>query len=206
MKSILSISFAIYLLSTGCSRTKAKDIVLLGDNGREHNAIVVSTLKGSQRVDKVRGYVGLKSKNKAPSRVRTMSKKEFESRFSETIESMPEEAKSYIFHFEKGSMELTSSSKKEIPKVVEFIISRAPCEVDFIGHTDSVGSEEENVKKSYKQALSLETIFKKEILKSLTTTKDITLRAEGYGEVDQFISTADNVAEERNRNVEVFIK
>ena len=206
MKSILAISLSIYLLSTGCSRTKAKNIVLLGENGREHNAIVVSTLKGSQRVDKVRGYVGLNSQSEAPSRVRTMSKKEFESRFSATIASMPESAISYILHFEKGALELTASSQKEISEIVELIIAKAPCEVDFIGHTDSVGLEEENIKKAYRQADYVESIFKQEILKRLTTTKDITLRVEGYGEVDQLISTADNVAEERNRNVEVFIK
>ena len=200
----------VSILLLGCSRSvKPKTpttTVVLVKNGKKHNAVVVSTDKGKVKLDKVRKFVELKSKNSLPSRPKMMSEKIFKQRFSD-ISSIPNpKPLQYFFYLKKDKNELTQSSKKLIGKVVESIIDNAPCVVDFIGHTDTVGTKEDNIEKSKKEALYVESIFKEEILKALIGVADITLTTKGYGEEDLLVSTADNVYEAKNRNVEIFIK
>lgn len=198
------------LLFFGCTRSvnpkTPSTTVVLVENGKKHNAVVVSTDKGKAKLDKVRKFVELKSKDSRPSEPEIMSKKVFKQRFSD-IASIPNpKPLHYFFYLKKEKNELTPSSKKLIGKVVESIINKAPCVVDFIGHTDTVGTEKENIEKSEKEALYVESIFKQEILKALIGVMDITLVTKGYGEEDLLVSTADNVYEAKNRNVEIFIK
>ncbi len=198
------------LLLFGCTRSvKLKTpttTVVLVENEKKHNAVVVSTDKGKKKLDKVRKFVELKSKDRLPSEPKIMSKKEFKQRFSD-IASIPNpKPLHYFFYLKKEKSELTSSSQKLIDEVVESIINRAPCVVNFIGHTDTVGTKKENIKKSKKEALYVESIFKQEILKVLIGAVDITLITKGYGEEDLLVSTSDNIYEAKNRNVEIFIK
>jgi len=72
--------------------------------------------------------------------------------------------------------------------------------VDIIGHTDTTGSNEINIKVSLKRAKYIESILKEKGVKAESLT------AKGYGEEDLEVETADNVAEAKNRNVEIFIK
>ena len=180
--------------------------VVLAKNEKKHNAIIVSTNKGEVKLDKVREYVNIKSKDKPPTEPKIMSKKEFKQRFGDMDSIFNPKPLHYFLYFKKETKELTVSSKQMIEKIAKLIIDRAPCVVDFIGHTDTIGTEEENIKKSQKEALYVESLFKKEILKSLTGVKNITLTTKGYGEVDLGIPTPDNTFEAKNRNVEVFIK
>ncbi len=197
------------LLFFGCTRSvkpKTPTTVVLVENEKKHNAVVVSTDKGEEKLDKVREFVNLKSKNSRPSQPEIMSEKEFKQRFSDIVSIPNPKPLRYFFYLKKEKRELTSSSKKLIDKVISSIINNAPCVVDFIGHTDTVGTEKENIEKSKKEAIYVESIFKIEILKALTGIKNITLTTKGYGENDLFIPTADNIYEVKNRNVEIFIK
>jgi outer membrane protein OmpA-like peptidoglycan-associated protein len=188
--SILGLFFA------GCSQTT----VVLLDNGKVHNAVIVSTDKGSSRLDKVGNYVDIKDKDSAVGEVKTMSKKEIESRFSKVLAAAPSKPVKYMVYFKPNSKELTESSKATLDEAIEMIGERAPCMVDIIGHTDTTGSNEANAKVSLQRAQLIESIIREKGIKV------ISMKAKGYGEEDLTVKTADNVAEARNRNVEIFIK
>lgn len=185
---------------------KAAATVVLLNNGKTHNAVQVSTDKGAISLDKVRAYSDLINKNQAPTPPKIMSKKELKRRMGSVLSISVPKPLSYMLYFKKGKMELTSSSEKKITEIVASIINRVPCIVDVIGRTDTVGVREENIQTSFNQASYVESILQKEILKTITSKKDITLKTKGYGEEDLLIPTADNKEEERNRSVEVFIK
>jgi OOP family OmpA-OmpF porin len=72
--------------------------------------------------------------------------------------------------------------------------------VDIIGHTDTVGSDAINAKVSLKRARFIEVLVRKENIKILS------LVSKGYGEEDLLVQTRNNKSEEKNRNVEIFIK
>jgi len=182
---------------TGCS---SKTTVVLLDSGKSQNAIIVSTLKGSSRLDTVGSFVELKGKESVPSQAKTMSKKEIKSRFSNVLEASPKKAISYMLYFKSGSIELTKESNSILEKALKSIKERSPCMVDIIGHTDTVGSNEDNLKVSLKRAKHIQSIVKKRGIEVV----ELTIR--GYGEEDLLIKTADNIEEAQNRSVEIFIK
>lgn len=186
----------IMSLFIGCSKTT----VVLLDNGKTHNAVLVSTDKGSSKLDKVGNFVDLKDKNKAPTKIKTMSKKEIKNRFSKVLAVSPTKAKSFILYFRKGSTLLTEASTTLLEDALQTIGKSSPCMVDIIGHTDTVGSNEKNIQISLKRANYIKDIIEKRGVKVLSLT------AKGYGEEDLQVKTADNTAEAKNRNVEIFIK
>lgn len=184
------------LIFTSCSKTT----VVLLDNGKTQNAVIVSTDKGSTQLNKVGNFVELKEKTELPSAVQTMSKEEIESRFSNLFAITPKKSLSYILIFKSGAMELNKVSETVLNNALKSIKKRSPCMVDVIGHTDTVGSNEGNLKISLKRAKYIKSIIKN------SGTKIISLKAKGYGEEDLLVKTADNIAEAKNRRVEIFIK
>lgn len=196
----------------GCAeRTK----VLLLDSGKSRNAILVSTQKGSKKVDKIGAFVNLSDKNQPPSPIKSMPKKEINSRYAQLFAIEPLAPRTYIVYFKANSLELTDESKKRLNQALKEINNRtknAPCMVDIIGHTDTVGSESSNFKVSLKRAEHLKSVISKHIrsiiepIKTIRKKYNILLTAKGYGEEDLLMKTSNNVPLARNRNVEIFIK
>ena len=193
-KFIIVPIFSIFFI--GCSKTT----VVLVDNGKVHNAIIVSTDKGSVKLDKVGSFVDLSAKDKAPSKIKEMSKEEIKKRFEDVIVSAPPKPLSYMLYFKPNSLELTEKSKKLLDIVLQSIKDRSPCMVDIIGHTDTIDSNEKNIKVSLQRAKYISSMIKK------MNIKVVSLSTKGYGEEDLLVKTADNVEEQKNRAVEIFIK
>lgn len=208
----------IPLLFLGCSETAAlfwglgavgtaisqslaaKTTVVLLDNNQSHNAIIVSTDKGSSKLDQVGSYADLKDKDQAPSETKTMSEEEIYRRFAKALTITPEHAATYILYFEVGSTQLTEASEKVLEEAITAIQNNAPCMVDVIGHTDTVGSNEFNAAFSVKRAQFVADMIQE---KRLEITS---LKVKGFGEEDLLVKTPDNTSEAKNRNVEIFIK
>lgn len=191
--------FLVFLtiLFVGCS---SKTTVVLLDNGKRHNAIIVSTNKGSQKIDKSGNFIDLKDKNEAPTQPESMSKEEIKSRFSNVLSATPKKPISYILYFKEHSTELTKESEGILDKAIVSMQERVPCMVDIIGHTDTTGSNEINIKVSRKRATYIKSLLEKR------GVKVVSISAKGYGEEDLLVPTPDNTAEAKNRNVEVFIR
>ncbi len=178
----------------------SQSIIVLSDNQKDHNAIVVKTDAGSVVIDKVGGYVDLTAKDKKPSPVKIMSKKQIEKKFSKVIKSLPPKPVHIYLYFKKGTSELVDSSMQKLPMIYELIRKRAPCDVNIIGHTDTKGSQKENLILSLKRAQSVEKLI-------LSQKPDLNnLKVESYGEHDLVVPTKDEVSEPKNRCVEIFIR
>jgi len=174
--------------------------VVLLNNGKIHNAVIVSTEKGSSNLDKVGGYVEMKDKKKAPPMPKIMSQEEIKKRFGKVLSASAKAAISYRLYFKPNLMELTRASEQTLFTAVEEMKKRSPCMVDIIGHTDTVGTSEKNIKISLIRA----TYVKKLIDKIGVNVYALTIK--GFGEEDLLIQTKDNISEAKNRNVEIFIK
>lgn len=184
------------LLFMGCS----KSTVVLLKSGKSHNAVVVSTDRGSSKLDQVGNFVNLTNSKSAPSRVKQMSQKEIENRFAKVLAISPKAPISYMLYFEPNSTTLTQASEKTLEEAIKTMTKRTSCSVDIIGHTDTVGSKEQNMKVSLKRAAYIQSVIAQK------KVKGVKLRSKGYGEADLLVKTADNVSEAKNRNVEIFIK
>ncbi len=174
--------------------------VVLVDNGKNHNAIVVKTEKGSVVIDKPNHYVELISRDAPPGTIKVMPKDEIDKRFDSVIKAIPPKPISVLLYFKNNSNELTDESKAKLPEILSYIKERVPCDITVIGHADTKGSEEYNIKISLKRA----QMVKKWILSQ--NVKLNSLSVESYGESDLLVKTADNVSEAKNRRVELLVK
>lgn len=177
-----------------------KSLIALLDNAKKENSIIVSTNISTSSVNKVGAYVELKDKNKTPSKIKIMSNKELEKRFGDVLKASPKKPISYFLSLKSHPLRLTDESKKLLEKTYLSIQERKPCIVHIIGHTDTTGNKKTNIQVSLKRANFIEKLLVEANLSI------VQLNIKGYGEEDLHIQTADNVSEEKNRNVEIIIQ
>ena len=192
-------TIAILVLSYYLIDDKPKSLVVLADNGKTQNAVVIKSGEHEAKLDKVGATVSLQEGEK-PSDIRMMSKEEMNRRFGDVVKAEPLKAKKIILYLNEYNTDLNDNSKADMDLVIKTINDRVPCMVDIIGHTDTTGDSDINIKLSLKRA---------NLVKELLKQKGIDVSSfsvKGYGEEDLLIPTKDNMKEPKNRNVEVFIK
>lgn len=174
--------------------------VVLAENGKKHNAIVIQTDVGSTVIDKPGQYVNLTSKNNAPSSVQTMTKETMDKKFNAVQKAAPLKPVHVNLYFKNDSNDLTDESADKLTNILKMIKDRMPCDVNIIGHTDTMGQA------SYNEKLALERAIyvKKWVLSSNVDLNNLEVKS--YGESDLLVETKDNISEAKNRRVEIFIK
>lgn len=125
---------------------------------------------------------------------------EVKERFGDALAAQPTRPSSYTLYFVSGSNQLTPESEVEFKRVKAEIAGRAASEVRVIGHTDRVGSGDANDRLSKVRAERVRDLL---IAEGVAADK---LEAVGRGEREPLVATADEVAEARNRRVEIAIR
>jgi outer membrane protein OmpA-like peptidoglycan-associated protein len=113
---------------------------------------------------------------------------------------MPPPPRSYTLYFVEGTTDLTPESRPVLDELKAEIARRPGVDVEVTGHTDTVGSTEDNDALSQRRA--------QEILNLLTTVGiDRSLMAAvGRGERELRVPTMDNVENPLNRRVEILVR
>ena len=122
-------------------------------------------------------------------------------RYGSVLGARPPRAVSYVVHFAKGSA--TDLAPESIPVVEQMkaeMVARPVPEITVIGHTDRVGKVEANDALSLKRAETVRDILLR------TGVKAEGMEVVGRGEREPLIPTADEVAEPRNRRVEISVR
>ena len=123
-----------------------------------------------------------------------------EARFGAARAALPARPASFMVFFVEGRDVLTEESRVAVEKVFAEIATRPAPDVLVVGHTDRVGSIPSN------DALSLlraETIRAELIRRGIAAEN---ILATGRGERELLVPTADDVAEPRNRRVEIIVR
>jgi outer membrane protein OmpA-like peptidoglycan-associated protein len=116
------------------------------------------------------------------------------------LTGLPPPAKSFLLYFEQGTTTLTPQSATVLTALRAEIAARSGPEVEVIGHTDTVGSEDDNDRLSTKRA--------EEVLAWLASQgfDRSMMSAVGRGERQLTQPTLDNVDNPANRRVEVIVR
>ncbi len=120
--------------------------------------------------------------------------------YGSVLEGLPPALSNYILYFQTGTTVLTDESMPKLSTLLEEVRTRPGSEVQVTGHTDTVGSLEDN------DALSLQ---RAETVRNLLVERGLDpslASAVGRGERELLVQTEDNVDEERNRRVEVTVR
>jgi outer membrane protein OmpA-like peptidoglycan-associated protein len=188
----------VIIALSGCSSSSR---VILLDNGKAHSAVVVKTEhRCGQVLDQPNTYTVVSGVESSPSTVQVISEQELNKEYGALIKSAPPPPSKYLLYFEPDSTMLTTQSTLLHAPIVDDINQRKPCDVNIIGHADRTGSKQYNIDLSLRRA---ETIRDWLLTEQVKIEK---LSVESYGEEDPLIPTADDVAEPKNRRVEVMVR
>lgn len=120
--------------------------------------------------------------------------------FGRLLALRPPAPERFTLHFETGTAQLTPDSQARLDDVIERARMRAGGEILIIGHTDRVGSVAANDRLSLQRAEAIRDLlvargFRAELIEAV-----------GRGEREPLWPTEDEVAEPRNRRVEIVVR
>ena len=196
------------LIISGCASVKdtvvpvtVKDtIVLVQDADGKVGQLTVTTKGGAKTLTVQNTVVEVTGSEKSPSDPKTIDQSQIDSLFADSLKALPLEPVSFLLYFLNNSTELTAESKACIPEVLTLFNKREFYEISIIGHTDTTGSDEYNMRLSSARAKAVRDILLSRGIRS----DQMELRY--HGKRDPLVPTGDNVSEPRNRRVEVVVK
>lgn len=185
---------SIALLLAGCASER---VVLLPSADGRPGAVVVRGSAGELLLDTPYAASVRRLGSTSPYQANA---EEVAERYGATLAARPPRPRSFVLYFEPGGNVLTPESARELPAIQKEIAERAASEVMVIGHTDRVGSLAANDGLSLQRAASVRDQL---IAAGIAADK---LEAVGRGEREPLVATDDEVAEARNRRVEISVR
>lgn len=196
---IVFVLLSFSLLVSGCG-SKENLIILSPASEGSVGALEVETEKGSAILDKegkVMYIAGLRSFPSEPTEISTAESQEL---FRDVLQVHPLMPQSFLLYFQHSSDALTEKSQKLIPAILEAVKKRQSRDIAIIGHTDRTGGEGYNRILSMERAQVVYDILRGQNIKG----EEMTILY--HGEANPLVPTANDVAEPRNRRVEVMVR
>lgn len=193
-----TIFFAIVgLLLASCSGTT---VVLVPDATGKVGKVSVTTKAGQQVLNQSGASTFAGKADKLPTHVKVLDSTKIQNMFGTVLANEPAPPLHYSIYFQFGSTELLPESKPLLIKIFKSIEERKSCDTSIIGHSDRVGDNNTNKGISLARAESVANV-----LKSIGLAGNC-LDVRYYGENDPVVATADEVAEPKNRRVEIEVR
>ncbi len=190
----------VLLILSGCATVK-ETIVLVPDADGKVGQVTVTTGGGSRTLTDPNTMVEVAGSGVSPSEPKKIDQSQIDALFADSIKALPPEPVSFLLYFMHDSAELTADSRATILEILLLIKQRAFYEISIIGHTDTTGSDEYNVKLSSARAAAV-----RDILHSRGGVPSARMELRYHGKRDPLVPTRDQVRQPRNRRVEVVVK
>lgn len=185
------------LTFSGCAKTT---VVLLPDPDGKVGKLNISNEAGSVDIDKAGEATTVRGKQSLPSKPEILPEEKITAKYGEVLANLPKQPVHFILYFKSGSTTLTSESVSKIPEILETINQRQSQSISVVGHTDTAGDRQYNLRLSKRRADAVGGILTKKGINKLH------IKTTSHGEENPLIKTADNVNEPRNRRVEVIVR
>lgn len=203
---LLVSSVALCLCAIGCgglrlgSRRSTDLVVLAADpeDGRVGRANVTTagrTVDLAQERTAVRVRAG-----EAPGPPVPISEAEIQRRFGAAMAARAPQPREFVLYFQTATDEPTVESQAALPEIVNFVRGRQVPDVSVVGHTDTTGDPVAN----YELGMQRARLIRDQLLAVGMPSALIDITS--HGEADLLVTTADNIAEGRNRRVVVVVR
>lgn len=180
-----------------CASKPQGTVVLLPDAQGRDTAVTVTQAEGELLLDKP--YAAAQLTSRGPLKA-TSSAEQVQAQFGDALAARPLPPAQFTLYFIEGKDEFTDESKRAIDNVLAEIARRPVPDVLVIGHTDTVGTD------AFNDALSKQ---RGEVVRKALLARGIRMEnvvVVGRGKREPIVPTADNVAEARNRRVEILVR
>jgi len=183
-----------------CAARQKNLFVLLADPDGKVGQIIVTNQGGSQVVAKPMHATEVKDAKAPPTEPFPMEKSEIDKIFGAALAAQPDPPAHYNLYFRTGSTDLIADSEKLLPEILAMIEARKSTDISVVGHTDRVGTTQQNYRLGLDRAGGV-----RQILVSKGVDPSI-IEVDSHGEDNPLIKTEDEVPEPRNRRVEVTVR
>lgn len=184
-------------LLAGCAAPVADRVVLLPQADGSPSAVVVRAGQQQVVLDKPYASAELQGGQLRPVQSDAAS---VQQRFGALLALQPTPARSFVLPFQANSNQLGNDAAPVLAEMRAALAQLPAAEVIVIGHTDRVGSVEANDRLSLARAEAV-----RELLVAAGVARTM-ITVVGRGERAPLVPTADEVAEPRNRRVEIKIR
>jgi outer membrane protein OmpA-like peptidoglycan-associated protein len=181
----------------GCASKPQGTVVLLPDAQGKDTAVTVKQAEGELLLDKP--YAAAQLTTRGPLKA-TASADQVQAQFGDALAARPLAPAQFTLYFIEGKDEFTDESRRAIDSVLAEIARRPVPDVLVIGHTDTVGSDVFNDGLSRQRG---EVVRKALLARGIAVESIVVV---GRGKREPIVPTADNVAEPRNRRVEILVR
>lgn len=178
--------------------TPAEMVAVIPGAGGHVGAVVVRGPQGEQVLDQA--FVARRVKADGTVETAPVTREAVHAVFADTVTALPGRPASFTLYFLEGKDELTPASKAELDKVFGELRTRPAPDIVVIGHTDTVGNL------AFNDKLSLARAERVRLMLVGLGIEGQRIQAAGRGKRELLVPTDDNVAEPRNRRVEISVR
>ena len=175
-------------------------VILLPDPDGKVGVVEIQTEAGRVLLEEAGQMVRVSDAKRPPEKPVQLSRNQIEREFAEVLAAEPPQPQKFILYFHEGTSELVVESESLLAQIIAEIRQRKSVAIGIYGHSDRVGSKEDNMKLSLDRALAVRSLLE------ASGIKPETIDIDSHGEGNPLVPTADNVAEPRNRRVEVIVR
>jgi outer membrane protein OmpA-like peptidoglycan-associated protein len=186
---------AALVVVAGCA-SKGNVVLLPEQDGRQ---TAVTVRQGDKEITLDKPYAAAKVTAGGPSAYQS-TPQEVDAQFGAARAALPARATSFTVYFVENKDEFTDESKQVVPQIFAEIAKRPVPDVMVVGHTDTVGNDQQNDPLGQKRADTVRVL----LIQLGLPADDI--RAISRGKRALAVPTADGVAEPRNRRVEIIVR
>lgn len=180
-----------------CSGPREHFSVLPNASG-ETGQMLITPHKGSAiTLNKTTAAVSMSRNEATPE---TLNQEAIKKRYGAALDAQPMAPVRFTLYFVEGGDALTPESANDMTRVWTEIKQRPAPDVVVVGHTDRVGSLEDNDRLALRRAEKIRV----QLLASDLASDAVS--ASGRGEREPMVPTPDETAEPRNRRVEIIVR
>ncbi len=193
---VFAASLAVVLLSA-CSSPREHFSVMPDRDGKTGKMVVTPRQGNPVTLDQINASATIRGGEAAPAK---LSEAELKEMYKEALDAQPMAPVRFLLYFVEGGDVLTTESQREMENVLAEIKKRPAPDLIVVGHTDRVGSITDNDRLALRRA---EKVRAQLIAQGFLAEN---ISASGRGEREPLVATADEVAEARNRRVEILVR
>jgi len=172
-------------------------VVLPGPDGKVGTVVVE---RAGERTVLNQSYAASRIVSGGGPQAQRLGESEVRREFGAVLAALPGRPESFLLYFLEGKDEFTPESRVELDRMLAELRQRGAPDVVVIGHTDRVGKLQFNDRLSLQRAERV----RGELVK--LGIAEARVQIAGRGEREPLVPTDDEVAEPRNRRVEISVR
>jgi len=193
-----AVALVALLAVAGCAQRQALFVVLPGEDGHV-GAITVDDGKTQVLLDSAYAAEEVRGGTAAPAPVK---QDEVNQVFAAAIAARPILPRHFRLYFVVDSDQLVPESEAAYREVFDELKRRPVYEVEVVGYTDTLGPRDRNQRLSLLRAIAIRDRLRHDGLPGAENAVAVA----GRGQLDLLVPTKDQVAEPRNRRVEITVR